>query len=473
MFYDERIEFEKGRISRNCIIISVVASLIYGALYLINIIMGIENPGFRHFFHLGIEAVIILSGSILLITGFCKGVFSKDERTQAGRNLFYGKAALIHLCITLIAWAFIMPFALAYPLPQINFLAFPYDYGLSMLFFPTVSYCVYAFKKSEIYFNYSILESKHYYRGVMRNIGKFGGFIALLFLASFTGLSLIIFTQIRSIKPEALLSYISSVFLTHVTVFLLSSLLYLLLSMLEKASYDNETRLVSKSTVISFLTAACLTLAVSVMAYFSAIWINDLLINRNDWNNEHFTVGELVTAISNALSLVQSFIFLMLILSITYFYYEYSRFKKNRMLSVSIATILSVKSLYKLLPTYFNLIRLIAINAFENKTVGIRDIYIEKTIEEIHLYLTYFLNFAEILALALIIVALIKDGTLSKESFASLAVLAVLFGVIVFLSTQLRAYEFAQAKAIFAAVVYIYYAVIVAFLGGKKIDAND
>ena len=119
------------------------------------------------------------------------------------------------------------------------------------------------------------------------------------------------------------------------------------------------------------------------------------------------------------------------------------------------------------------MIRLIAINVFENKTVGIRDFYIEKNVEEIHLYLTYFLNFAEILALALIIVALIKDGTLSKESFASLAVLAVLFGVMVFLSTQLGAYEFAEVKAIFSAVVYIYYACIVAFLGSKRIDTND
>jgi hypothetical protein len=132
-----------------------------------------------------------------------------------------------------------------------------------------------------------------------------------------------------------------------------------------------------------------------------------------------------------------------------------------------------VKSLYKLLPVYFNLIQRIAVKLFENKAEGIRDIYIEKTVEEIHLYLTYFLNFAEILALALIIVALIKDGTLSKESFASLAVLAVLFGIMVFLSTQLGAYEFSQAKAIFGGVVYIYCAIIVAILGCKKINSND
>jgi hypothetical protein len=172
MFYDERIEFEKGRISRNCIIISVLASLVYGALFLINIITGIEDAGFRHFFHIGVEAAIIVSGSVCLIIGFFKNVFSKDERAQAERNLFYNKAAIIHLAVTFAAWAFIMPFALAYPLPRINFLAFPYDYGLSMLFFPTVSYCVYSFKKSEIYFNYSILESKSYYKSVFRNIGK-------------------------------------------------------------------------------------------------------------------------------------------------------------------------------------------------------------------------------------------------------------------------------------------------------------
>jgi cbb3-type cytochrome oxidase subunit 3 len=433
----------------------------------------IENPGFRQFFHLGVEAVIIISGLVCLIAGFCKGAFSKDERTQAERNRFYNKAAFIHLCVTVTAWAFIMPFALAYPLPRINFLAFPYDYGLTLLFFPIVSYCVYAFKKSEIYFNYSILESKHYYRGVMRNIGKFGGYLTLLMMVSLTGLSFIILAQIRKIKAEALLSHIVSVFLTYIVIFLVASLLYLLLSALEKASYDNETRLISKSTIISFLTAACLTLVMSVVTMFAAIWINDLLSSGNRWDNPHFTIGELITAINQALSLAQTFIFLMLILSITYFYYEYSRYKKKRLLSASIAAILWIKSLYKLLPTYFNLTQRIGVSIFENNDAGIRDIYIEKSIEEFHLHITYFLNFAEILALVLIIVALIKDGTLSKESFASLAVLAVLFGIMVFLSTQLGAYEFSQAKAIFGGVVYIYCAIIVAILGCKKINSND
>ena len=469
MFYDERIEFEKGRISRNCIIISVVGALIYGTLYLINMITGIESPGFRQFFHLGIEAVIVISGLICLIAAFCKGTFSKDERAQAERNLFYNKAAFIHLCITITAWAFIMPFALAYPLPRINFFAFPYDYGLSLLFFPTISYCVYAFKKSEIYFNYSLLESDHYYKKVLRNIGKFGRYTAMLMVVSFTGLAFIILAQIRSIVPKVLLPYIISVLLTYIVIFLVASLLYLLLSALEKASYDNETRLVSKSTVVSFLIAACLTLVMSVVAFFSAIWVNGL-ISGNKWNNEYFTVSDIITAINKALSLAQSFIFLMLILSITYFYYEYSRVKKSRLLSASIAAVLSVNSLYKLIPTYFNFIQRIAVSVFENNPEAMSNLYIEKSIEEIHLYFTYFLNFAEILALALIIVALIKDGTLSKESFASLAVLALLFGVMVFLSTQLGAYEFSQARAIFGAVVYIYYAVIVAFLGGKKVS---
>ncbi|MBQ9746609.1 MAG: hypothetical protein IJW21_07270 [Clostridia bacterium] len=473
MFYDERIEYERGRISRTCIIISVIFALIYGALNLANILTGIEAPGLRHFFHLGLEAVIAVSGTLCLVIGFFRNIAIKDERTKTERNLFYNKAALVHLCVTLTAWSLIMPFSLAYPLPRINFYALPYDYGISLLFFPIVSYCVYSFKSSEIYFNYSILESKHYYKGVLRNIGKFGGYMALLLVISFTCLSFIILAQIRTIAPEALLSYVSSIFLAHVIAFAVSSVLYLFLSMLEKASYDNETRLVSKATVVSFLVAACLTLVVYIVAFFAVIWINDLHINGSLLEGTRITVGQAVTAINYSLSLVQSFVFLAFILSITYFCYEYRRVKKNRLLSGSVITILTIKSLYQILPTFFNLAQRISVKLFANPQAGIYSYELEKGIEEFHMYLTYFINFAEILALALIITALIKDGTLSKESYASLAIIAVLFGVMVFLSTQLGAVAFSQARAIFSGVIYIYCAITVAILGSKKFDAND
>jgi hypothetical protein len=112
-----------------------------------------------------------------------------------------------------------------------------------------------------------------------------------------------------------------------------------------------------------------------------------------------------------------------------------------------------------------------AIHDFINAVIAL--MYKEKGIEEFHMHLTYFINFAEILALALIVIALIKDGTLSKENYASLAIIAVLFGVMAFLSTQLDATSFSQARAIFSGVIYIYCAVIVAILGGKKLNVNN
>jgi hypothetical protein len=473
MFYDERIEFERGRISRNCIIISVIWALIYGALNLGNMLTGLENPGFRQFFHLGIEAVIALSGLLCLIIGFFKNISVKDERTKTERNLFYNKAALVHLCIVLAVWSLMMPFTLAYPLPRINFYALPYDYGLSLLFFPIISYCIYSFKSSEIYFNYSILESKHYYTGVLRNIGKLGGYMLLLMVFSFAAFSFLILTQIRDIKSEEILSHIASVFITYIITFVTYSLLYLLLSVLEKASYNNEVRIISKATVLSFLTAACLTLVVYIATYFAMIWINDLLINGSLIEGTRITVGKAVTAINYFLNLVQSFVFLAFILSITYFCYEYRRVKRNRLLSGSVITILIVKSLYQITPVFFNLARMIAVKLFANPKAGIYSYEIEKGIEEFHMHLTYFINFAEILALALIVIALIKDGTLSKENYASLAIIAVLFGVMAFLSTQLDATSFSQARAIFSGVIYIYCAVIVAILGGKKLNVNN
>jgi hypothetical protein len=116
---------------------------------------------------------------------------------------------------------------------------------------------------------------------------------------------------------------------------------------------------------------------------------------------------------------------------------------------------------------------MIAVKLFANPKAGIYSYEIEKGIEEFHMHLTYFINFAEILALALIVIALIKDGTLSKENYASLAIIAVLFGVMAFLSTQLDATSFSQARAIFSGVIYIYCAVIVAILGGKKLNVNN
>ncbi len=465
MFYDERIEYERGRISRNCIIISVIGAFIYGALNLTNILIGIENPRAHHFLHIGIEIFIILSGIICLTVGAFKAKSSRDERTLAERNIFYNRAGMIHLRMTLAIWAILMPFAAAYPLPSINFSAMPYDYGLALLILPIVTYIVYSFKKHEIYFNYSILENEHYYNCVLKNIRKFGLRMLGLFGISLFGLLICI----SKIKIYILVLIISYIFI-YIFIFTISSLLYLLLSALEKSSYDNQTKLISKATTVSFITSTALTVVCSAISVKVMAYINSL--NKSDMNM-NIPIGTLIARLDYLISYINFFITLALILSITYFCYEYSRAKQNRILSASCGAILVLKGCKEFFSACYRIIQITVSTVIHSNWDKYNDIYLERRLVELYLYLTYFIAFSEIIATILIIIALVRDKTIVKGNIAAIPVLAALCCIALFLITQLNFTEFSYFSNALSAVITVYCAVLIALIGRKNTPYSD
>ena len=94
MFYDERIENVKGKISRNAIFMSFVISLVLGIIHLANIIRNSHSN--KHFWFVSLEIAICVSTLIVLTIGFIlRKLNEKDERADLIKNAFYNKASSI------------------------------------------------------------------------------------------------------------------------------------------------------------------------------------------------------------------------------------------------------------------------------------------------------------------------------------------------------------------------------------------
>ena len=461
MFYDERIERERGRISRNIMIVSIIGAIIYGTLNLSNMLLCLEKPTFRHFLHLGEEAAIILSGIIILAIGTFKYFLPFDERKRSERDIFYSKAITAHLYAVFSVWAFLMPLTLLYPLPSINFYALPYDYGLYLLFFPIVVYCVYSFKKQAIYFNYSIIESEDYYKNVFKNIARFGLRVLVLLAISFSTLCFsVIFTNIR---PEKFFSCALSIILTFVFCFAGACVLYLMLSALEKTSYDNEEKLISRATVISFVTSVSLIFAISVIALAASFYINSLL-NEDIRTFEMLgiTVGELVARVNYVINGIKTLCLLSLTLSLAYLRYEYCRIKESKLLSFSAAAFLCVNAIRGFLLACFQIIIVIATQLVNDNGILLH------TLSQIYSNISYIASLLELILIAIMIIALVRDGTIHKANIASVPVFALFACVLIFLMTQTNANEFSHITSALSPLIPIYCSFIVISLGKKQ-----
>ncbi len=432
----------------------------------------LEKPAFRHFMHLGVEAAIILSGIIILAVGTFKCFSPCDERGRAERNIFYNKASIVHLCVVLCVWAFLMPLASLYPLPSINFYALPYDYGMYLLFFPIVIYCVYSFKKSAIYFNYSLLDGEDYYKNVLKNIGKLGLRTLALFAVSLTTLCFSVL--VVNMTPKTFFTCALSIILTYFFCYASVSALYLLLSVLEKASYDNEKKLISKATVISF--AACVGL-IFIMAGFSiaaSSYINSLSGEKiNSFAIMGITVGELVARANYIISGMKTLSILALTLSLTYFCYEYGRVKKNKLFSSSAAAFLGIAGLKNFFLSCYQIGMVITIQVVRDMGESMDGFYLEHSLSLWYTNLSYAASFLQLVCICLMIIALVRDGTLHKANIISIPIIAVMLCVLIFLETQMNAAQFSSVINTFYPIIPIYCVFLVIFLGKKSADCFD
>ena len=472
MFYDERIERERGRISRNCIIISIICALIYGALNLSNMILCLEKPSFRHFLHLGVECAIILSGVIILAVAMLKYFPKHDERSRAERDIFYNKAGIVHICITFCTWAFFMPITAINPLPSINFYALPYDYGMYLLFFPIVIYCVYSFKKSEIYFNYSILDGTDYYKNVLKNIGKLGLRVLVLFAVSLTTLCFSVL--VLNMTAKIFLSCMLSIILTYVFCFASAVALYLFLSVLEKSSYDNEKMLISKATVISFVICVGLIFVMAIFSIAASSYINSLSREEiNAFAMIGITIGELVARANYIINGMKTLSILSLALSLTYFCYEYGRAKKNKLFSRSAAAFLCIVGIKNFFLSCYQIAMVVTIQVVHDMAESVDNFYLEHSLSQWYTDLSYTASFLQLVCICIMIIALVRGGALHKANIASIPIIAVMLGVLIFLETQTHAQQFSYVINTFYPIIPVYCVFLVISIGKKSADSFD
>ena len=116
MFYDERIENVKGKISRNSIFISFVVSLVLGGIHFVNIIRNAPDNKYLWFVSLEI-AICIETLAVLMIGAIKNRLLPKDERTESELNQFYNKAAKYLITSVLVVFACVWDYAINLGMP--------------------------------------------------------------------------------------------------------------------------------------------------------------------------------------------------------------------------------------------------------------------------------------------------------------------------------------------------------------------
>lgn len=444
MFYDERIEKAKGRISRNAIILSVIISVVLGAIRLTNILKNTDQS--KYLCLVILEAVIILGGLICLLIGFARNkIHPKDERTVFEESCFYNKASLILIKIVTIVFAFFLPIVLRIGLPS-NYTDGGFDRIFLVLSFVVGIYVIYGFRRNDIYFNYSIMEDERYYKRVFKNIGKLALYFLCLFV--FSSISFTLFVATKEPDQVILIRHILQIVGLYVIVLLEFSLLYLLYSFLEKMSY-NSTRWLSKATAIS--------LGITVFMYavytFIVILVDSLAISQ----------AQAMQTVSVASSLAFYIDFALLIF-LTYFSYEYLKVNHNKLLSAACLTILLSETLGFLIGQVWG---------------GITSLFLREMIEYDAYIITHFLStaktiiqdsssIANIIGFSLIIIALIKDKTIKKSNLATIICFVVLGGIEIFLRTQTRYLEVNIFHSLAEIAVLIYFCILVICIERKQ-----
>ncbi len=438
MFYDERIERAKGRISRNAVILSVIISAVLGAIRLTNILKNTAQS--KYLCLVILEAVIIFGGSICLLIGFTRSKLQpRDERAIFVESCFYNKAASVLIKTVTIVFAVFLPIVLHIGLPN-HYTDGEFDRILLVLSFVVGIYVIYGFRRNDIYFNYSIMENEHYYKSVFKNIGKLAIYILCLFAVSATSFAL--FVAAKELDQVILIKYSLQIVGLYLIALLELSLLYLLYSFLEKTSYDSTRRL-SKSTAVS--------LGITVFLYavytFTAILADSSAVSQ----------AQAMQTVSAASSLA-GYIDFALLIFLTYFSYEYLKVKHNKLLSAACLTILLNETSAFLIGRVWS---------------GMTSLFLREMIEYDAYTITYFLsaaktvlqdlsNIANLIGFSLMILALIKDKAIGKSNLAAIICLAALGGIEMFLRTQTGYLEVNIYHSLAEIAVLIYLCVLVA-----------
>ena len=443
MFYDERIEKAKGRISRNAIILSVLISAVFGAIRLANILKNTEQS--KYLCLVILEAVIIFGGSVCLLIGFTRSMMHlKDERTIFEESCFYNKASSVLIKTVTVVFAVFLPIVLHLGLPN-HYTGGEFGRILFVLFFVVGIYVIYGFRRNDIYFNYSIMEDEHYYKSVFKNIGKLISYILCLFAVS--AISFTLFVAAKELDQVRLLQYSLQIVGSYTFVLLELSLLYLLYSFLEKMSYDSTRRL-SRSTAVSL----------GITVFLNAVYMSTALLAYSLASSQ----TQAMQTISAASSLT-SYIDFALLIFLTYFSYEYLKVERNKLFSAAcLIILLSETSAFLLGQVWSGITSLFLHEMIEY------DVYTAKTFLSTGKTILQDLSgTAKMTGFSLMILALIKDKAIRKTNLAAVICFVLLGGIEMFLRTQMGYLEVNIYHSFAAIAVLIYLCVLVVCVGSR------
>ena len=412
MFFDERIESVRGKIAKRVILIAFAITFVLAQIHCANLLR--NASGVRYYWFALPDVIICFSTIVTLIIGLVRHIIiSKDERAEAEQGSFYKKAASILIKISLGAFAFDIPIVLYLGKPLTFADSGPSGIIYSLLFIVGI-YVIYSFRKNDIYFNYSIMDSGHYYKGVFKNIGKLS-----LYALAFLGISAISFIGIIAIKtPDSarVLKILLDTLAFYVGALVEIALLYLLYSFLEKCSYNSENS-ISKSTIIS------LVITIFIYAVYTAgvIFVDSTAISQA-------TAVQLVSIIST----FDIYIKFALLIFLTYFGYEYGKIRKNKLLTVACITIL----LSETLSVFIGQISGSLIFVFMPEIMSWDSYVINQLFSTVNVCIDNTSSLANIAGFTLIIFALVKDKLIHKAHRFAIVAFAILAGVELFLRTQ-------------------------------------
>ena len=446
MFYDERIENERGRISRNALIFAVVVSLIAWAVHTYSM-WGLDEIEIFLWISVMEPAVVLVGGIVLTIGGFIGIVNRKDERVVFLQNHFFARALPVVLLIILGVYAIFLPINVIVEFPiNTNIMGFDYTFKETLIILSF--YFIYEFKRNSIYFNYSVIDDRHYYKRVFQRIGKF----ALIVLEYFAVSLLITFFFVLAFGgqgPEVIV-YLFKIILKYLLPFLFASLGYLLWSYLEKESYIRE-----KGTPLSSLVIYLIAVGVNAIHPVISLFISSLNMPLAD---------ALRTLIRfNFIPECAGFCFFALYM---YLGYEYRKQSNNPTIE-KVVTLVWAKRAYNFVISQilsnFTYIEMIKLNANEERFLLSR---IDSWIMIISSCLGDLLS---ALIFGMVILALIKDKRISQNN--SIAV--ILYSVVKVLSIVMQLTEKARITGSYFTLIGIFFKCYFCFIVYRIFAKSD
>lgn len=222
MFNDERINAECGKIYSRGILLAVLLTLVYAALRTAVLVIQDSLVSVLTY----TEAVILILGIGILVTGALRFRKDGDERTAFERCSFYKKAGRSFIIAVLGTYILTIPFTSEEMLGGEG-----YNQLLSLLEIVGCLYAFYAFKTRDINFNYSFIAESTgvYYRRVLKLVG--GLWLSLLAPFFIAAVWMLVTRRSWLSAFAILLAYFSSA--AGLSVW------YFFISLVEKTSYDS------------------------------------------------------------------------------------------------------------------------------------------------------------------------------------------------------------------------------------------